>query len=190
MKMKKDKKETNKINDKININETNQDYEEKSKKNKKEKSKKKSCEEKIKELEEKVKELENEKLRALADFENFRKRKETELFEARERAIINFVVDLLPSIDNFETSLKMTDNKEMFVKGVEMIHKNLLDTLKNYKIEKFNVEKGETFNPEKHDPILIDDEKSEKGKVLEVLKHGYAHKNRVIRPAKVKIKKE
>ena len=135
-------------------------------------------------------ELNNDLLRARADYDNFRKRKEKEIMETRERAIVSFAEDLLPSIDNFEMSLKMTDNNEMFLKGVELIHKNLIDVLKDNKIEEFHARVGDEFNANLHEPILIEDQDSEPGKVAKVLQKGYMHKDKVIRSAKVQIPKE
>lgn len=145
---------------------------------------------KIKELEEKVEELKNDYLRSRADFDNYRKRKEKEVIQTRERAVSSFVIDLLPSIDNFEMSLKMTDNKEMFIKGVEMIHKNLIDTLKANKFEEFVPNEGDDFDPYMHDPVLIEDNTKEPGKVVAVLRKGFLHKENVLRPARVQVVKE
>lgn len=145
---------------------------------------------KIAELETQIEELKNDYIRTRADFENYRKRKEKELFETREKAIIDFVLDILPSIDNFEMSLKMTDNKEMFIKGVEMIHKNLLDTLKEHHFVEFEPKIDEKFDPYQHDPVLIEDNSKKSGKVLGILKKGYKHKENIIRPARVQVKKE
>lgn len=160
------------------------------KKEEKKQEKELTCEEKILKLEDEVKELKTEKLRSLAEFSNFRKRKEQELIDARDRTISNFVLDLLPSIDNFEMSLKMTDNPEMFIKGVQMIHDNLISTLKEHKIIEFLPKVGENFDPLKHDPIVVEDEKAEPGKVLSIVKKGFIHKNKILRPSRVNVKKE
>ena len=151
---------------------------------------KQTSEDKIKELEAKLEESQNDFLRSRADFENFRKRKEKEIEETRDRAIISFVQDILPSIDNFELSLKMTDNKEMFIKGVEMILKNLLDTLKDHHFEEFEPKLGESFDPLLHEPLLIEDNEAESGKILGVVKKGVTRKDSLVRAAKVKVKKE
>jgi len=143
----------------------------------------------IKELEIQVEELKNEKLMCLAEFENFRKRKEKESFEIREKTIVSLILDILPMIDNFEMSLKMTDNKEMFIKGVEMIHSNLISLLEEHQVKEFIPLVGEKFDPNFHDPILIEDEKAESEKVLEVVKKGYKHKDKIILPSRVKVKK-
>lgn len=135
-------------------------------------------------------ELQQDYLRLRADFENFRKRKEKELDEARERALNGFIEELLPSIDNFEMSLKMTDNTQMFVKGVEMIHKSLIEKLNENHIQAYEPLIGEEYDVHKHDPIPVESENNKDvGKVLEVLKKGYMHKKseKVIRPARVKI---
>ncbi len=145
---------------------------------------------KIKELQNKLNEAKNDYLRVLADFENFRTRNQKELIETRDRVIADFVLDLLPSIDNFEMSLKMTDNKEMFIKGVEMIHQNLIDTLKKHHFEDFEPKIGENFDPYQHEPLLIEDENKKPGEVVGVLKKGFKHKNKIIRPARVQVVKE
>jgi len=149
-----------------------------------------SVEEKIKLLEKELEEVKNEYLRARADFENFRRRKDVEIIEAKDRVIVNFVEDLLPSIENFEMSLKMTENKEMFVKGVEMIHKNLSETLKLHKFESFEPKIGEEYNPYSHEAILIEDKTQKPNLVISVMKKGYKHKGKIIKPAKVTIVKD
>lgn len=153
------------------------------------KSKKKTDKEIIEELKKQNEELRADFLRSRADYENFRKRSSEELMVARDKAIISFVEDLLPAIDNFEMSLKMTDNKEMFVKGVEMIHSNLIQTLKEHKFEEFSAKVGEEFNPNLHDPILIEDKTNKAGTIVNVLSKGYKHKNKIIRPIRVQIPK-
>lgn len=153
--------------------------------------KNKKSHDKIKELELEIKELKLESLRSLADFENYRRRKELELIKSKDDAVTSFIIDLLPSIDNFELSLKMTENKSMFIKGVEMIHKNLLDILKSNKIEEFIPNKGEKFDPYLHEPILIEsnNETDKHETVIKTLQKGYKKADKLIRPAKVQVLK-
>lgn len=167
----------------LNVDENNLDCEKKQ--NKKQKKK-----DKILELEKKNKELENDYLRLRADFENFRKRKEKEIIESKEKTIIDFVLDLLPSLDNFEMSLKMTDNKEMFIKGVEMINNNLHNLLNQKKIFSFKANLGDDFDPYLHEPVLIEDSSKKPGKVVNVLQKGYKLDEKIIRPARVHVVKE
>ena len=164
--------------------------EEVSKKVSKNTTKKKTTDkQKIEELKTHIRELQNDFLRSRADYDNFKKRVEKEKAEIRDKTIINFVLDILPAIDNFEMSLKMTENKEMFVKGVEMIHKNLIDTLKEHKIEGFDALEGDLFDSNLHDPILIEDNTKEANKVICSIKKGFKHKENVIRPARVQVPK-
>ena len=164
--------------------------EETSKKISKRKSSKQSKEYRIKELENQVEELKIDVLRARADYDNLMKRTGQEKLEIKDKVIVDFVSDLLPAIDNFETSLKMTDNKEMFVKGVEMIHKNLIDTLKEHKIEEFSAKKGDTFDPSLHEPIPVEDNSKDLGKIVAIVKKGFKHKEKIIRPVRVQIPKK
>lgn len=144
---------------------------------------------KTKELEKQVAELKNDYLRSRADYENFRKRVEKEKLEIRDRAIVDFVLDILPAIDNFEMSLKMSDNQEMFIKGVEMIHKNLMDTLSEHHFEEFSASEGDVFDPDLHDPIPLEDKSGDSSKIVGTVKKGFKHKEKVIRPAKVNVPK-
>ena len=150
-------------------------------------------EKKLSKVEQLKKDLEITKtdhLRVLADFENFRTRNQKELVEKIDRAVADFVMDLLPAIDNFEMSLKMTDNKEMFIKGVEMIHKNLIDTLKEHHFEEFEPVKGENFDPYLHEPLLIEDDNKKPGEIVGIIKKGFKHNDKIIRPARVQVVKD
>ena len=84
----------------------------------------------------------------------------------------------------------MTENKEMFIKGVEMIHKNLIDTLKAHNFEEFEVYEGEQFDPYLHEPVLIEDQSRKSGEIVGILKKGIKHKGNVVRAAKVQVVKE
>jgi molecular chaperone GrpE (heat shock protein) len=83
----------------------------------------------------------------------------------------------------------MTDNKDMFIKGVEMIHANLLTTLKDHKFEDFAPRVGDNFDVKSHDPILIEDDSAEEGKVLAIIQKGFKRGDNIIRSARVQIKK-
>jgi len=156
----------------------------------KEKVKKQTPLERIEELEKQNTELKNDFLRSRADFENFRKRKEKESLELRDRVVTDFVLEILPAIDNFEMALKMTDNTNMLIKGVEMIHSNLMETLKAHKFEEFSVKEGENFDINLHDPILIESKDHKPGKIISMVQKGYKKQDKVVRPARVQILKE
>ncbi|MFP4401935.1 MAG: nucleotide exchange factor GrpE [Candidatus Nanoarchaeia archaeon] len=141
------------------------------------------------ELEQEVRQLKDDYLRLKADFENYRKRMQEDMQKARERAISNFVEDLLPNIDNFEMSLKMTNDTTMFIKGVEMIHQNLLNVLQNHSISVYEPQIGQEFNVKEHEPILVEHEEHPPGTITNVLTKGYKMKDSIIRPARVQVVK-
>ena len=137
-----------------------------------------------------IEKLKEENLRVRADFDNFRKRKEKESLEIRERAVEEFVLDLLPIIDNFEMSLNSSSDVKMFKVGVEMIHKNLLRILEEHNFIQFEGNVKDDFNPKIHEPVLLENHKGKEGKIVSVLSKGYKRKERVIRPVKVGIIKK
>ncbi len=160
------------------------------KKNKKSKKGEDKLKKEIEELKAKLKEKENNYLFLLADFENYRKRVQKEIGEARDYGKISLIESLLPIIDNLEQSLKMKDsNPQLVIKGLEMILKNFLSTLEEHNVKFYEPKEEEDFDPIHHDPLLVEDENAPEGKVLAVINKGFKYKDKVIRPSKVKIKK-
>lgn len=146
---------------------------------------------KIKELEEKINEKNNDYLRLLADFENYRKRSNKEIVESKNIGKINLIEELLPIIDNLEMSLKLKEkNPDMVIKGVEMIHKNLISILEEQGLKSFKPQINEDFNPILHEPILIEDKNAQPFKIIDIVNKGYKFQDKIIRLSKVKIKKE
>ena len=139
-------------------------------------------------LEKELEETREKYLRARADYENLVKRTQKQAHLVREDAVSDFVGSLLPIVDNFEASLKMSKEKKEFIEGVEMIHKKLLSTLKEHKIEGFEPQIGQEFDATRHNAISIEEE-GEKGKIVEVIKKGYkyGHNDKIIREAEVKV---
>jgi len=173
--------------------ETNKKNNNELKDNKKDKKKKKNIEyfeKEINELKDKLKESKENYLRLLADFDNYRKRVNKEILEAKDAGKIELVNEIIPILDNLELSLKMKDtNPQLIIKGVEMILKNMFDILKKHNFEIYEPKILEEFNAELHEPLLIEDKNGEEGKILDVVSKGYKFKEKVIRPSKVKIKK-
>lgn len=142
-------------------------------------------------LKEEYDELNNTYLRLHADFENYRKRMQKEIDDARDYGKVSVIQDMLPILDNLESSLKMKDtNPDFIIKGLDMIYKNFLSTLEQHNCKHYEPEKNEEFNPETHEPLITEEEEGEPGKVLGTLNKGFIYKDRVIRPSKVKVKKE
>lgn len=129
-------------------------------------------------------------LRLQADFINFKKRNEKEKQDTIDYALEDFVCTLLPILDNFKLAMKSEIDKENgFYEGVNLIYKQLIDTLKNNGVTQMNA-LGEDFDPEFHNAVIMEEsEEYETGKVIEVLQTGYLLKEKVIRPAMVKVAK-
>lgn len=157
----------------------------KDKKNKKEK-------EEIKKLEARIKELEEQNLREKAESINFRKRKEEEVGRILKFCNEDLIKDILPNLDNFERAIKMddtnlTDEVSKFLDGVKMIYCNLTGVLEKYGVKAIDGA-NKPFDPTYHQAVLMEHRDGvEPGMVLEVLQKGYLLKDRVIRPAMVRV---
>ena len=125
-----------------------------------------------------------------AELINYRKRKDDEVEGLLKYANQGLITDLLPIIDNFERAINHSDVSEETKKysvGIKMIYNNLNDILKQYGVEEIN-RVGQVFDPNLEQALLIDNDPSKDDDiVLEVLLKGYKLKDRVIRPASVKI---
>lgn len=129
-------------------------------------------------------------LRAQADFDNFRKRTQKEKEELAKYASMKLIDQLLPVVDNFERALQAgQDNPEMssFSKGVDMIFRQLLQVLEQEGLQAMNAV-GQPFNPEFHQAIMqVESDEHEEGIVVEEVQKGYMLKDKVLRPAMVKV---
>ena len=140
-----------------------------------------------KQLEEETKlkeEYLNDLKRITAEFQNYQKRIEQEKIEFLKYSKKDLIIKLLDILDNFERALSNKDNNEEFIKGIELIHKQLKETLEKEKVKRIE----EThFNPEKHEIISV--EEGEENKILEEYQKGYSLHDKTVRPSKVKVGK-
>ncbi len=147
-------------------------------------------EEEINTLMDQNKGLEEKVKLAQAELINYRKRKDDEVEGLLKYANQGIITDLLPIVDNFERFLSHSEDNEEIKKysvGIKMIYNNLIDILKKYGVEEIN-RVGEVFDPKQEQALLTDTrEDLEDEVVIEVLLKGYKLKDRVIRPASVKI---
>ena len=125
-------------------------------------------------------------LRKLAEFDNFRKRVEREREEIRLAGVEEMVRELLPVLDNFERALQHAeDDSGAFREGVEMIAKQLWDTLERRGVQELNPV-GKPFDPELHEAVQrVEDGQHPPGTVAWVMLKGYAMGDRLVRPAMV-----
>ena len=160
----------------------------------KHKDKKCKChdDKKLEESLKKIKELEEEVLKAKADNINYRKRKDEEVSKMLEFANEDLVKDILPSIDNFERAINLDDENlddelSKFLAGFKMIYCHLVEVMEKYDVKAID-DKGKAFDPKFHQAVLTEKvEGMEPGMVVEVMQKGYMLKDKVIRPAMVKV---
>jgi molecular chaperone GrpE len=125
--------------------------------------------------------------RLQAEFENARKRATREQQDFREYAVADAIKPLLPVLDSFERALQSAPEKSEFRGGVELIYKQLQDTLARLGLQPIAA-KGEQFDPHIHEAIeMVDTDKANDHEVLEELQRGYKLKDRLLRPAMVKV---
>ena len=133
--------------------------------------------------------LKNDYARAYADTENLKKRLNAEAEQTRKYRIQSFAKEVLPVIDNLERALQTEVNEadEGFKKGVEMTYNQLIAALKNEGVEEIDC-LNKTFDPNFHQAIMQEKKDGvEAGIVIEVLQKGYVLKDRILRPAMVKV---
>ncbi|ACV67606.1 nucleotide exchange factor GrpE [Desulfohalobium retbaense] len=137
-------------------------------------------------------EAKNEKLRALADAENYKRRMTKEKDDHVKFASEKVLEDIVPIIDTLELALQHGRNVEGcqdVVQGVEMTHKLFLDTLQKHGLDQLG-STGEEFDPAIHE-ALAEEERADmdKGMVCQIMQRGYRLKGRLLRPAKVMVSK-
>ena len=158
----------------------------------KKKHKKHDLDKKIEELGLKIKSLEEQNLREKAESINFRRRKEEETARILKFCNEDLIKDVLPTIDNFERAIKMDDDNledevSKFLAGVKMIYCNLIGILEKYGVKAIDGA-NKPFDPTYHQAVMMEHvDGLEPGIVIEVLQKGYLLKDRVIRPAMVKV---
>ena len=146
--------------------------------------------EKIEKLEEEVKASEDKYLRLYAEFENFKRRKNQEIEMNNIYKSQKVITEILPSLDNLERALQVdSDNEEVKAlrKGVEMVYEGILNALKSEGVEVVETENVQ-FDPNIHHAVMQGEESDkESGVILDTFQKGYKLKDRVIRPAMVKV---
>ena len=146
-------------------------------------------EDEIEKLNKEIDKLKNDYARAYADTENLKKRLMAEAEQTRKYRIQSFAKEVLPVIDNLERALQsnVEEADEGFKKGIQMIYDQLITALKNEGVTEIEC-LNQPFDPNLEQAIL--QEKKEdvgSGIVIEVLQKGYLLKDRILRPAMVKV---
>ena len=131
-------------------------------------------------------------LRKQAEFDNYRKRTERERIQLSEAAAADLVTELLPVVDDMERALKADaggDATEAIRRGVELIHKQLLETLRKRGVKPIE-SLGADFDPHFHQAVAYEPADGRReGEVIEEFSRGYMLGDRLLRPAMVKVAK-
>jgi len=131
-------------------------------------------------------------LRKTAEFDNYRKRTDRERIQLSEAAAADLIEDLLPIVDDMERALKAdagSEATEAIRRGVELIHKQLLETLRKRGVRPIE-SLGADFDPHFHQAVAHEPADGRReGEVVEEFSRGYLLGDRLLRPAMVKVAK-
>ena len=146
----------------------------------------------IVELNDKIKELESKLLYKDADLINYRKRKDEEVSNMLKYSNLDMASELLIIVDDLERAIKIDDDVlddelSKFLSGFKMIYTRLINILNNFEIKEIE-SLGKEFDPRYHQAVLTDNVSDKDNNIiLDVLQKGYMYKDKVIRPAMVKV---
>lgn len=176
-----------------------QEVNQENKKEKKHKENKrlKRLEEKIQELEINNQTLKQDYLKAYAELENYRKRKQKEIEEVNKYASQKLIEELLLSLDQLKIVCNYpVDNPQLqnYLYGFKMISDKVFETLETNGLKSYETKPGDDFNSNIHHAVELDynNEKKE-NEIIKVIQQGYYYKDRLLRPAMVivnQLKKE
>jgi molecular chaperone GrpE len=126
--------------------------------------------------------------RIQAEFENFRKRSDKQQQEFKDYALAGAMTTLLPILDSLDRALQTkAASLEDFHAGIELIDKQFHDALAKLGVQPVTAE-GEPFDPNLHQAIqMVDTDEVEDNHVLDELQRGYKLKDRLLRPAMVRV---
>jgi molecular chaperone GrpE len=125
--------------------------------------------------------------RAQAEFDNARKRATREQQEFRDYAVADAIKSLLPVVDSLERALQVKSDAAELRGGVELISKQLQAALAKLSVNAI-ASKGELFDPRYHEAIeMVETSDVPDHEVIEELQRGYKFKDRLLRPAMVKV---
>ncbi|SER70876.1 nucleotide exchange factor GrpE [Salipaludibacillus aurantiacus] len=144
----------------------------------------------VKQLELKLEEATNRMLRIQADYDNFRRRTKQEKESAAKYKSQSLAEKLLPALDNFERGMAITPQEEetkSLLKGMDMVYRQIKNALEEEGISEIDAV-GQPFDPHYHQAVMqVETDDYGSNIVVEEMQKGYQLKDRVIRPAMVKV---
>ena len=125
--------------------------------------------------------------RLQAEFDNARKRAVRDQQEFREFAAVDVIKNFLPILDSFERALKAAGDSSDFRNGIELIYRQFQDALQKIGVQPI-VAMGQPFDPRIHEAVeMVDSTEVPDHHVLDELQRGYKYKDRLLRPAMVRV---
>lgn len=147
---------------------------------------------KLEELQNEINTLKDKNMRIAAEMVNTLRRKDEETNRLLKYSNESLITELLPVIDNFERALNVdakTTDIESYQKGMTMIYNSLKNILEKFEVKEIEAIDKE-FDPSFHQAVMQEEKEGTKENiVIEVLQKGYTYKDKVIRPAMVKVSK-
>jgi molecular chaperone GrpE len=132
-------------------------------------------------------ELKDQLLRRRAEFENFRKRVDRERLQAGTDAVAAVLKALVPVLDNLDRALESEGSDASLREGVELTRRELLAILESQGVT-IEDPRGQPFDPERHQALAHEPVPgAPEGTVVEVYRKGYSYRDRLLRPALVKV---
>ena len=144
-------------------------------------------EERVRELETENETLREQRLRAIADLDNARRRAEQDVLTTVQYANASLLKKLLPIVDDFERSVESVSGEQRenpFVQGVEMIRNKLAKLLEEEGVERIEA-LGKLFDVEMHEALMRQPSDEPENTILQELEPGYTYKGKVLRHTKV-----
>ena len=149
-----------------------------------------SAEATVVDLEQQLAAANDARLRALAEFQNYRRRTDEERESLKSFLLTGVMESLLPIVDNFGRavdSMNASSDIDKLRDGISGIHRQLASVLEKYGVEEIAAD-GATFDPNMHNAVMrVEDTGAPADTVVEVLQPGYTIGGRVLRPALVKV---
>ena len=126
--------------------------------------------------------------RTMAEFDNYRKRTDKEKSAMYDMGLSDTVLTILPVLDNFERALVAPCEDSSYVKGMEMIYKQMIDLLDSIGVTQIDAV-GQNFDTNVHNAVMhVEDESYGENEIVEEFQKGYMYKDeKVIRYSMVKV---
>lgn len=147
---------------------------------------------KVTELEASVKDWKDKYLRAMAEFDNYRRRSGEEKTDWIKRASEKLALSICDVLDNFDRALMQLNDEQKednFVKGIILIDQQLKAALEREGVKRIDA-LGQDFDPNIHEALAHIPSDVEEGKVAAIIQNGYTMNDKLIRPVRVAVSSE